>query len=94
MTKELIFSSIVSAAWLAICFLLFGVLYIGIGFLIDPTGLMQFEDAWGMVRYGDNISISRVSLYFFGVSMFFAGIPINYYWLKRLNRERRDQLSE
>ncbi len=91
MAKKLLFASAVNAAWLAICFLVFGVLYIGIGFWIDPTGLMQFENAWGTLHYGSCISIPRILIFGFGASMFFACVPVNYYWLKRLTREKEHE---
>ena len=86
MTRELIMATAISAVWLATCFVVSGVLYITAGRLIDPSGLMQFENAMGVLQYSDGISIPRLSLVVFGSCMFLACLPINYYWLRRLKR--------
>ena len=92
MTRELLFASIISAVWLAVCFVFFGVLYIGIGRLIDPSGLMQFENAWGVLQYGNGVSIPRLSLFVFGTAMFLACVPLNYYWLRRCRRAGEESM--
>ena len=83
MTRELIFASVVSAIWLATCLVCTAVLYVSLGRLLDPSGLMQFEHAWGTLHYSHGVSISRLSLFVIGTGMFLACLPINYYWMRR-----------
>ncbi len=81
--KQLVVISIVSAMWLALCFVALGFIYIGIGYLFDPSGLMQFEDRWGHYHLAGRMSIPKLSVFVYGIAMFIASLPINYYWIRR-----------
>ncbi len=87
MTRELLFATVVSAAWLTLCFLAFGFLYAMLSGIVGPFRLMAWEGMFGHIDLGFGATVARGALWMYGVAMFAALAPVNYYWLGRLHRE-------
>lgn len=84
MLRELILATALSAVWLTLSFLFFGVVHGVIGSLVGPIELMVWEDSLGRIDLWNGVSIARISLWIYGLAVFVAVLPVNYYWMRRL----------
>lgn len=89
MYRELFVATLTAAVWLTLCFLLFGMLYGLAGTVIGPARLMMWEASLGQVRLPYGVTISRISVWLYGLAVFAAVLPVNFYWLRRLHRPQR-----
>ncbi len=88
MKRELVLASVVAATWLTLSFLAFGLLYGFAGSVVGPLKLMAWEESLGRIYLWNGMSIARLSVWLYGALVFAVVLPINYYWLRRLEKER------
>jgi len=87
MNREVVLATVVSATWLSICFVSFGVLY-SIMVAVGGAKFLELEQASGWIDLVHGASISRLSLGAYVGAMLLATFPINLYWSRRLNRSQ------
>ncbi len=91
MYRELFVSTVLSAAWLSMCFVAFGFLYGVVSEIVGPFRLMAWEGALGHIEMlGGKISIGRVSIWIYAAFMTAACLPINRYWQRRVEDARSE----
>jgi hypothetical protein len=84
MLRELVLSSVVAATWLTLAFLDFGLAYGLLGWLVGTIELIAWEGSLGRIYLWNGVSIARVSVWLYGAVVFAAVLPVNYYWIRRL----------
>lgn len=84
MKRELLLATTLSAVWISMSFLLFGGLYTSLPKLIGWGRFNRFENSLGQIDVFGDAEMAWVSLLVFGAVMFVTCVPINYYWLRRL----------
>ena len=89
MTRELILATFVSTIWLTLSFLFFGMIHGLMGSIVGPIQLAAWEETLGRIYLWNGVSIARISLWWYGASVFVAVLPVNYYWMRRLQKSAR-----